>query len=665
MSIVVEVEKPSDFPTKLNFLVFTFSVAILSWMFIGVWVGRRLQYFFFLGGLDEFELRDRLSVVLLWILVAALTFFLQDFRINKVFSSIMALTVSVMMICSFGWVTNYRGEYNPSYWSGFGLPIAFWVAVLIVVLQNQRILKKIEIWQSSDRLISTLNLCCWALIGICYIPSAIQIPNGMIGESSRWALNEFIAPLTGHIPLSNFTAQYSNYLGLPLLIIKPFVSETLFPFATLMWINALVLVEFVLFGWIVRSIFPKLKYGICLLIPLATILVKSSIDENQYSSIAEGMTAIPGRSLLPVVSLVLLIKWAVQRSHRNRILLAALVGISSAASALNNFEFGAASVAVIILVLTMGYFSSAPIFRTSEILVFFVGLIFAVLFAWFCYLISGNSFEISRLIAYSRVFGKQGFANLAMPTFGLYLFIFVTMSVAAVLGLRHMVRRGGLPKESKDVAAQLVGVYFGCWGVISLLYYAGRSVNSGQLQYFLLPTVFCIVAIWRLSLIGAKLPDSRISILYLRSPILLLWMIFPFVTVLQAPNPSIEFNRLMNSEVQWSIEAVTKSEIGLAVESFLELNEDTQVGYFGVNPNLTQLAFNVVSVAGVNDPGDMFASLTIYALACKDMVKFGAELVIVQKKNFPEAVVLQFCNSDGLVYEEALSNEFFYVYRTS
>ncbi len=665
MSEDIKNEREAFFLMNLNALVLSLAGTIFAWMIVGIWVGQKLQYFTFLGGLDEYELRDRLSVVLTWIMVVIFVFFNKNFILNRVLKILISLTAVTLMALSMGWVTNYRGEYNPSYWSGFGLPIAVLVVVLIVFLRNQRVINQIEIWQESEKLISIINLCCWALIAVCYIPSAIQIPNGMIGESSRWALNEIIAPLTGHIPLSNFTAQYSNYLGLPLLIIKPFIGETSFPFATLMWTNILILVEFALFGWLVRTIFPKLNYGICILIPLATILVKSSIDENQHSSIAEGITAIPGRTLIPVISLALLIKWSAQRSRMYRNLLAALVGVSAAASALNNFEFGATSVAVIILILVVGYFSPAPMFRADEILTFLVGISTAFLVTWFGYAVSGNSLEIMRLAAYSRVFGKQGFGNLAMPTFGLYLFIFVTMSVAAVLGLRQMVSRGESPKESKDVAAQLVGVFFGCWGVITLLYYAGRSVNSGQLQYFLLPTVFCIVAIWRFSLQGANSASSRVSILSLRSPILLLWMIFPFVTILQSPNPIIEFKRLKQSEVQWNLDAVKKSEIGLAVEAFLESNRGIQVGYFGVNPNLTQLAFDVISVAGVNDPGDMFASLTIYNLACKDMVKFGAELVIVPKKNFPEAVVLQLCSSDGLVYEQALSNDFFYVYRTS
>jgi hypothetical protein len=304
-------------------------------------------------------------------------------------------------------------------------------------------------------------------------------------------------------------------------------------------------------------------------------------------------------------------------------------------------------------------------YHVTELVIFCSGLFLAVMFTWFCYAISGNQFEVSRLIAYSRVFGKQGFLNLAMPTFGLFLFIFVTMSVAAVLGLRQLVNGKRFPKEPKDVASELVAVFFGCWGVITLLYYAGRSVNSGQLQYFLLPTVFCIVAIWRLALFGSNTPTSRLSILKLRSPIILFWLIVPSIAVLQSPNPFIEFNRLKNSEVQWSIEAARRSDIGMAVESFLESNEGTRVGYYGVNPNLTQLAFDVVSVAGVNHPGDMFASLTIYDLACRDIVKFDAELIIVEKRNFPETVVEQFCSSEGLIYEQILSNEFFYVYRTS
>ena len=279
------------------------------------------------------------------------------------------------------------------------------------------------------------------------------------------------------------------------------------------------------------------------------------------------------------------------------------------------------------------------------------------------FLLTGNEFHFLRLVAYSRVFGKQGFGNLPMPTFGLYLFVFVTLAVAAIFGLKSSsCFLSGRQIGKELLSGQVMAVFFGTWGVITLMYYAGRSTNPGQLQSSLIPLSLALVALLRLFVGSESLSTIKLMQIGFRSPLILLWMAVPVVSILQLPNPVIELSRMTNSEISWSTESIRLSARGVAVAQYLVQYPHSKVGYLGSNPHLTQVALGIQSVSGVNDPGDIFTSPTIYELACQDIVKFKVSKVIVPVQELPESQVGSFCIRQGLVYQGLSSDSILHIY---
>ena len=654
----------SNIADELNLLVTIISTALLLWMSLGERFCNLLLGIPILGQLDALEIRDRLSVILICALVPICTLcdtskISQSIPIR--FRSILSSSVFLLMIISFGWTTNYQGTANPMYWGGFGYQLAAALFVLIGVLFFLKDHLKAE--KIFNFLIRPFNLIAWLIILVCYVPSFVQLPKGIIGTSSRWALNEYVAPLTGHIPFSNFTSQYSNLLGIPILLLRQFVSDTSIPMAVLLWVNGLIILEMFLMGRMVRLMFPKLRYGYCFGIPIVLIFVKTFFGQNEHSSIAESMTAVPARTLLPIVLISLLLGWiGSERSLRTSIR-AGLTGALVAITILNNFEFGLSASLVVIMIVVLGTIGRQRYFHRPDAFVFIGGIFSTFGAVKIGFMLTGNEFHLSRLVAYPRVFGKQGFGNLPMPMFGLYVFIYVTLAVAAIFGLKSsgcFLNKERVRKNA--LSGQVIAVFFGIWGVLSLFYYAGRSTNPGQLQSSLIPLSLAMISLFRLFIDSQSLVTTNKGQNWSRSPLVLLWVTIPIVSILQIPNPVIELNRLSHSEVSWNTEAIRLSPRGGAVAGYLNEYPSSKIGYFGLNPNLTQVALGVQSVSGVNSPGDVFISPTIYELACEDIVKFNVSEVIVPVEDMPESQVGSFCAQQGLVYQGLSSDSLLHIF---
>ena len=114
--------------------------------------------------------------------------------------------------------------------------------------------------------------------------------------------------------------------------------------------------------------------------------------------------------------------------------------------------------------------------------------------------------------------------------------------------------------------------------------------------------------------------------------------------------------------MSWNTEAIRLSPRGGAVAGYLNEYPSSKIGYFGLNPNLTQVALGVQSVSGVNSPGDVFISPTIYELACEDIVKFNVSEVIVPVEDMPESQVGSFCAQQGLVYQGLSSDSLLHIF---
>ena len=615
------------------------------------------------------EIRDRLSVALVCMLIPIFAFLNTEkilYKANKFAIGVVSWVIFAAMILSMGWTTNYRGESDPSSWGGFGPGIAIAALVIMLGLYLFGDQIKTKHWWRTARFSTLTNSAIWTILIVCYLPSFLQFPNGMISSASDWSLNEYLGAITGHVPLSNFTAQYSNLLGAPLFFLSGVSSTSTIPLFVLLWINSLVIIELMLMAYLIRSMFPRFMYSVCFGIPTILIFGKVWIGQNQRSSLSETMTALPGRTLLPIVAISLLTAGIKVNFSFQRKLYFGFTGLAAGIALLNNFEFGATAAVAIFLTILLGMVSPHKYFRFLEFVLYLFGLFCAYALVRIIFALTENEFQISRLFTYSRVFGAQGFGSIPMPKFGLFIFIFSTLSTAAILGMKSF---WGLLNSKTLVPGLLAGqvnsMFFGLWGTMSLLYYAGRSVNPGQLQFLLIPLSLAIPSILRVFL--ADLGGSSSQVLNVKriAPLLLLWSTLPIVALLQAPNPKIEFQRLTNSGTSWSIDSVRSSARGVSIDKYIIENPNVELGYFGKNPNLTQLSYEIQSVMGVNQPYDIWQSTTLYDHACRDITGFKARIIIVPIDDIPESQVGSFCASVGLVYVGLSEDGLLHVYRRS
>jgi hypothetical protein len=260
-------------------------------------------------------------------------------------------------------------------------------------------------------------------------------------------------------------------------------------------------------------------------------------------------------------------------------------------------------------------------------------------------------YEYRRHIIFLRAFGKDGFGNIPMPKFGLFVFVFVVFVLAPVLATKvSRIPRMMQFQENGLKIATLVGLIVGPWSIFSLLYYAGRSTNAGQLQVFLIPLSLCVFAIIRMTFYQFN-ESLNIWRLMLLSPIIvLLLFIFPFSLIIQAPNPLSEIDRWSQSQHQWTLKAMRTSEVGLSLQAFLNENSSARVGYFGNNGNLIEISIGIENLGTINYPYDLWMSPLIYDLTCKDLHRSSGYQLLVPVSDLPENEVQGFCNAYGTTY---------------
>jgi len=660
----------SSFTDDLNFYVATVAISLTIWMAAGRQISLQLTHLPGLRGIDEFEIRDRVSVALLIALIPICAMFSPTktgvFRFKALKTSISWLAFGMMFI-SFAWITHYNTGSIGIVWDGFGEKVALIALVfttLLVFLQNS---PSIISGLDTKNFQKTLNPIAGIIAVGLYLPSVFQFPRGIIGlHATNWALNEFIAPLTGHIPFSNFTSEYSSLLGLPLLIFKGIASVSSIPIITTMYVNSLVVIELILLARLINKIFPRMMFGFCFAIPTILSFVKVQPNEVQTSSIAEAMTAMPARTLLPIIVLTLLVKWATEGNSRRQMVWSLLTGLATGFTVINNFEFGFTAMLAILPIVFLGSICSAQYFQTRDAVLFLAAIVGAFVIFKFGMMLTGNEFQVSRLIAYTKTFGKLSFGNIPMPTFGLFIFFYVTLSISAILGLRSSRWFSGKKADEISItSAQIISVFVGVWSSLAMFYYAGRSTNAGQLQLFLIPLSLAICSIVKLHLVAAGKSNGLSTLLKSGSILIFFFVSVPIAALMQSPSPSFEFSRWTSSEFSWTVESIRSSEAGRAVVDFVAANPNVRVGYFGKNPNLTQLALGVQSVLGVNDPFDLWMSPVISELACADIGKYDPQIVVVPVGQVPDTVRESLCALEGLSYQGKSQDNMLELYRYS
>jgi hypothetical protein len=525
----------------------------------------------------------------------------------------------------------YFEELKGDLWFGFGANVAL-LTVVVVVLVHRTLTSGNN---SSIAIPTEITFIFWIIFATVYLPSFLQFTYGLIDlPHSRYVLNEMAAPSAGIIPLSDFTSQYSSLMGYPLLLIAAFnksIVNTLLPY----WISFLTLAVIGSLAYLLKRFFRELPLGICLVFPTCLLLVKQSPNETIGGSLGFLMSALPVRSFFPVICGLFLVV-AIQKSFRP--VQSILLGLFSGFAVLNNFEFGLTSSLALAITVTalvlFGYIN----FRTWLL---YFGSLFGTLFSCsVLFKLSGNQFQFSRWTAFSSGF-KSGFGNVSMPFFGTFVLVFCLLSGGVVLGFHVLRSEQKLQRDKSNVGLAVAPpsllLYAGCWGVFSLPYYVARSITSGQLQIFLIPATMVIIGL--LAHFCSVQTDNKILIsipilrksTFIRTFPLLFIMCLPFASLLQHPDPSFEWERLLGKGTHFSSSTVKELDVAKEIERYKLYNQNAELGVVTNFANLVSIATDVLPVMDANDFSDLQINRNLQISFCNSFNDAAVDVILVER----------------------------------
>jgi hypothetical protein len=532
-----------------------------------------------------------------------------------------------------------RGQF----WFGFGSSVTILTFLSALLLCHYA---STHAGENRLQVPTTLNYFAWAILLLIYLPSLLQFSRGIIDlYHSNFIFNELAAPASGKIPLSDFSAQYSSVLGYPLLMISHFNASSVISFLPY-YVTLLSLLVILALGSLLKILIPKIPLGVSLLFSSALVLVKQPESVYLTGSIAGLLSALPVRSLFPVLCAVILIV-CIKYGFPDTGLV--VLGVTAALSLINNFEFGITCVLALFLVLSalvilkLLRFKSYLLFAFSivTILFLFISTIF----------LSGHEIQYGRWIVFSVGFGSNGFGNVPMPIFGTFILVFIVLGLGVVIGtsrlllLRNqelkLVRLTRLPSAC-------LALYGGLWGVLSLPYYIARSVNSGQLQIFLIPSIMVI-----LGLVGffMRVDDESLIVEIPRgvsekffSYLTLSFVLcLPFGSLLQHPDPSVEWSRVLGNGSEFSVNSISDSVLFSEIRNFTKSNLNSSVGLISNFSNLTALTLGISSVTDVNSLSDIYINQTLKESFCASISSTFVDFLIVVRADLKQPDILYFC----------------------
>lgn len=350
-------------------------------------------------------------------------------------------------------------EYEPVLWFGWGDKFAL-LTLFIALLLTYLVSSHLHRIRDSDRsdLARLMNVGSYVVLLCYYLPSAIQPFKGIIDPyHSRYVLNDLLIMASGKMPYSEIVPAYVGVLGWPLQLFS-FLPNELVVNSALVWVNLLVLIEVASIAYLTKKSLDIKYWGLAILIPAATIYVKvqpniHSLKDAKYrrawGSIAQFMSMIPGRSVLPIVLLASIVGLVVNNQDRKKSVLGFLVGIFIVITAFNNVEFGVpASISAIIVLF---FVTRLSLNTRKDVLRILLGVTTASVSIIIAYDATNTKLTVRDWLAMSKAHGLDSFANEAMPIFGLWIFFYSIFGASAIIGSVKLFRalKWSIPKAKR------------------------------------------------------------------------------------------------------------------------------------------------------------------------------------------------------------------------
>jgi len=569
------------------------------------------------GILGLSEVRDRVAVIGWWALtgIAAILIFRtftakhHDYVDSSARSRVWAPLLTLVLLTFLAGLTFDLDTATTDNWKR----VELWVVIPSVILFTS-----VYTLKNLTRMIRTTAPWLAAFVLLVFgVPTLFQSPT-TIRDNYHFVFtaNELLAPAAGLYPMATFQAHYSNLLG---FLIVPLIK--LSPTNTLP-----TLVGFILFMQLfclsvpaVVSLMAKQKRLLLpmTLLPVVLVTAANPNGEAQHTY----FQGFPLRSAMPSLLLLLLIS-LLSRMHSLRRSEAFLIGGLSSLTLINNPDFGVP--AAIAAFVTIALYQTRVTLRIGALIFASLGAIAAFLGLWMAYVVFGQVLDVKYLLLFLRVVSEGGYMNAAMPVGGLPIVIITGFSLGTALGVYGL---GRAQRESRQglMTAAVFLLFSAMWGLLSAIYYSGRSFTSTALggHSFQLGLVMAGVVLL-VALDGEHLYDQivKAGTSGLVFPVTAIaYVSFVAASVLSIPSPTVSVNRFMargsqHPTVQYFIE-----EIDLLRKRDLLSESSKDIGLLLPLSNALQQSGVGYSVLVTNHP--QFAALMpeFASLQCRSLLQ--------------------------------------------
>jgi hypothetical protein len=627
------------------FALFNLSFALIAtlltgYMVLGDPISRELRRVTFFSKLDPTEISDRMTVLIL-LLICAIGFIAFPRIISSKYiiksQNLIATYSTALLIVSFGW--RWGDEMFESLgtrlWFGWGDKLALVLLSIGVVCVFLVANKLLPIATYGGLNSYPLNVAAATIFAIYYLPSFIQPFNGLIElHHSRYVLNDLLIQASGKWPYNEVMPQYVGLLGLPLKLVT-FISPSFTVNSALLWVNFLVISEVVILALITKCVLDLKSWGVAFMATTSVVFIKVQPNQEIWGSIAQHMNLVPARTILPLILLFMLLRLNKAEIRRAKVRYAVFVGITAGITAFNNPEFGVPAAIAVVIILTALLSSrriTTPIFSITVVstLVTF-GSIF------FIYALFGDALQVSTWLAMIQVHGFDGYMNLPMPDFGLWVFFYSALGTSAIIGTLALFGKGLLHQlQTKDSSTAIVLAFAGLWGSSTLFYFTGRSLVP-EIVVFLIPlslTIVSYVQILRNSHLRDNPPSTiRTSLSIL--PIFLVALI-PLVSLSSAPNPAFEWRRVTGHGERWGAARLTEPPSFTEMRELVENDPDNEYLFFGNNGPAIEILSNIENGLGIISLEDISINPLMAEIACRQLASSNANYVISPRADWPD-----------------------------
>ena len=640
-SKVLHHNRLNNLALSLNVCIVAISLTLTVFMRLHSRLTTRLKDTELFSKLPEAEIADRMTVIIL-LALCAIGFFVLPWLVSKFktessinWISIAALSLTILTV-SWRWGDPTFEQYNEVLWYGWGdkfalmlLPLGLITTYVVSIhLAKARNVDRTNISRAVN-IGAAVTLFCF------YLPSLVQPFKGIIDTyHSRYLFNDLLIASSGKMPYSQITPQYIGILGWPLKLIN-FLPGDFVVNSAVLWVSALVFLEIFLIANLTKQAIRIRHWAIAFLIPVAGMFFKVQPNMRAWGSLAQHMNLIPGRTVLPIVLLSLISALATDLSRRKKQVFTFAIGLFLVLTTLNNIEFGApAAIAVLII---LGFLTRLSVVKPRDLITVLAGAITALVLVAAIYQINDSQLTLNSWLTMIRAHGVDGFMNLEMPFFGLWIFFYALLGTSAIIGSNLLFRtyKNSTPDSAEMRSAVLLS-FSGLWGSATLFYFSGRSLVP-EIIVFVIPLTLCIIGL--IGVVRSTLEDSegdeteksdekRFKIVL--APLFCI-MLIPILSLTQAPNPGFEWLRAAGNGERWSSRALKSLPKYQEMVEIVGENGSNRYLYMGNDGPAFEIMSGVENGLGIILLQDLLISDELTRVGCLPALNSGADFALVPK----------------------------------